>query len=733
MQRKMDSIQILIVEDEALVAMEIERYLLDLGYQVAGIVSTGEKALKSVEAQAPDLILMDIRISGAMDGIETASIVRSRWRCPVVFLTAFLDDSRLEQAKHSMPFGYLLKPVNKRELKVTIEMALHMAEADQRRFESEQALRESEEKLRITLASIGDAVLSTDIEGHISNMNAVAENLTGWPLDEALGKPLDTVFQIIDETSRQPVKSPVDEVLASGKTVSLANHTLLVDRNGREIPIADSGAPIRDKSGRISGVVLVFRDQTEERQLRKQLEESETKYRTAFKTSPDAVNINRLDGLYVDINDGFTQLTGFTREDCIGKLSSEIDIWANPADRERLVAGLKKEGRVDNLEASFRFKDGTVKTGLMSASIIHLNDEPHILSVTRDISDRKQAEETLREQKELMELITQTSPIGIAVVDSEGRITFANKAAEDILGLEAKQITQRFYNDPQWKIVDLDGNPFPDESLPFSQIMEKKEAVFDVQHSIEWPDGRRHILSINAAPLLDADGRVTGMVSTLNDITERVDADQQIHKLLDEKETLLKEVHHRIKNNVMTVQSLLSLQAMGSTNEESVQTLEKARDRLQSMMILYDKLYRSDDFYQMSIKAYLPELIDDILRQFAHSVPLTITKRVDDIVLNTNTLSSIGIITNELLTNSMKYAYESDETGEIIISAYREDQEIILVVEDKGKGLPADFELEQSEGFGLKLVQMMVDQFNGKLQIEKNGGTRFVISLAISD
>lgn len=733
MQRKMDSIQILIVEDEALVAMEIERYILDLGYQVAGIVSTGEKALKSVEAQAPDLILMDIRISGAMDGIETASIVRSRWRCPVVFLTAFLDDSRLEQAKHSMPFGYLLKPVNKRELKVTIEMALHMAEADQRRFESEQALRESEEKLRITLASIGDAVLSTDIEGHISNMNAVAENLTGWPLDEALGKPLDTVFQIIDETSREPVKSPMEEVLASGKTVSLANHTLLVDRNGREIPIADSGAPIRDKSGRISGVVLVFRDQTEERQLRKQLEESETKYRTAFKTSPDAVNINRLDGLYVDINDGFTQLTGFTREDCIGKLSSEIDIWANPADRERLVAGLKKEGRVDNLEASFRFKDGTVKTGLMSASIIHLNDEPHILSVTRDISDRKQAEETLREQKELMELITQTSPIGIAVVDSEGHITFANKAAEDILGLEAKQITQRFYNDPQWKIVDLDGNPFPDESLPFRQIMEKKEAVFDVQHSIEWPDDRRHILSINAAPLLDADGRVTGMVSTLNDITERVDADQQIHKLLDEKETLLKEVHHRIKNNVMTVQSLLSLQAMGSTNEESVQTLEKARDRLQSMMILYDKLYRSDDFYQMSIKAYLPELIDDILRQFAHSVPLTITKRVDDIVLNTNTLSSIGIITNELLTNSMKYAYESDETGEIIISAYREDQEIILVVEDKGKGLPADFDLEQSEGFGLKLVQMMVDQFNGKLQIEKNGGTRFVISLAISD
>ena len=204
----------------------------------------------------------------------------------------------------------------------------------------ENKLTESEEKFHTSLNSIGDAVITTDRKGGVFFMNAVAENLTGWKLKEVQNKPLDTVFKIVNEQSRQKVESPVSKVLVEGVTVNLANHTLLIVKDGKEIPIADSGAPIKNEKGATMGVVLVFRDQTHERRIQRQIQESEEKYRKAFQTSPDTVNINRMDGLYVDINEGFTNLTGYSREEVIGKLSSEIDIWAIPSDRNKLIKGL---------------------------------------------------------------------------------------------------------------------------------------------------------------------------------------------------------------------------------------------------------------------------------------------------------------------------------------------------------------------------------------------------------
>jgi len=151
-----------------------------------------------------------------------------------------------------------------------------------------------------------------------------------------------------------------------------------------------NAAPILDSTGRLEYVVAMIEDITRRFSMERALRESEERFRIAFQTSPDSVNINRMeDGLFVDINDGFTALTGYTREDIIGKSSLEINIWDNPQDRERLVQGLKASGSVKNLEAKFRLKDGRVKWGLMSARIIVLDEVSHILSVTRDIDDWK--------------------------------------------------------------------------------------------------------------------------------------------------------------------------------------------------------------------------------------------------------------------------------------------------------------------------------------------------------
>ncbi|HEX4148188.1 MAG TPA: ATP-binding protein, partial [Pirellulales bacterium] len=259
------TVKILVVEDENIVAKDIRRTLLNLGYDVPEPVASGEAALEQVEQLRPAAVLMDIVLRGAMDGVEAAEIIRRRWSTPVIYLTAHADPATLQRAKITEPFGYVLKPFEERDLHTTIEMALY-------KHDMERKLVESQRWLYVTLNSIGDAVIATDTRGHLVFINRVAQQLTGWNAEDAIGRPMHEVFQIINEYSGQPVENPVTKVLRDGITVGLANHTLLIARDGSQRPIDDSGAPIQDEHGDVLGAVLVFRDITERRQLEKALE-----------------------------------------------------------------------------------------------------------------------------------------------------------------------------------------------------------------------------------------------------------------------------------------------------------------------------------------------------------------------------------------------------------------------------------------------------------------------------
>jgi len=201
------------------------------------------------------------------------------------------------------------------------------------RREAEKNLREQEERLRTTLRSIGDAVISTDTDRRVVSLNPIAENLTGWSQAEAAGQPLKKVFRIINEQSRKPVESPADRVLQEGIIVDLANHTLLLNKNGLEIPIADSGAPIKNENGEITGVVLVFRDQTKERTARRILEESEEKYRQLFDNMTSGFALHEMlydksgrpaDYRFLAVNPAFERLTGLLAETLIGRTVKEV-------------------------------------------------------------------------------------------------------------------------------------------------------------------------------------------------------------------------------------------------------------------------------------------------------------------------------------------------------------------------------------------------------------------------
>jgi two-component system, cell cycle sensor histidine kinase and response regulator CckA len=255
----MNTASILVVEDESIVAMDIQNMLELLGYAVPGVVSTGMEAIRKTAELRPDLVLMDIRLRGDMDGIEAAGQIRTRFQVPIIYLTAYADDEAVQRARLTEPFGYILKPFEEKELHVMIEMALYKSRM-------ERALRASEQRFATTLKSIGDAVIVADVTGRITFMNAVAEQLTQWNQAEGIGKLLTEVLHIIDEETGIHAEDPITRALQQDTVVGLIGRPLLRARDGTTIPIDDSAAPIRDNWGNLTGGVLVFRDITERRQ-----------------------------------------------------------------------------------------------------------------------------------------------------------------------------------------------------------------------------------------------------------------------------------------------------------------------------------------------------------------------------------------------------------------------------------------------------------------------------------
>lgn len=244
-------VRILIVEDEYILAVNLQEGLESLGYVVLDIADSAESAIaKAVELQ-PNLILMDIRLHGDRDGIEAAEQIWNLLQIPIIYVTGHSDKSTVERATLTSPFGYILKPIREKELYVAIQTALN-------RYEREQFLG-------TVLRGMGDGVIVVDVHCRVKYLNRVAEGLTGWSLEDAKDQNIGSVATFLDEKTRSPITNPLQEAIAHESTVYLSTGALLVLKNGRTIPASDSAAPLRDNSGHITGAVLVFRDDTQRR------------------------------------------------------------------------------------------------------------------------------------------------------------------------------------------------------------------------------------------------------------------------------------------------------------------------------------------------------------------------------------------------------------------------------------------------------------------------------------
>ncbi|MDL1967794.1 MAG: response regulator [Deltaproteobacteria bacterium] len=390
----MSNSRILIVEDEGIIAKDIQSTLTRSGYSVIGIASSGEEAIKKAMEIHPDLVLMDIVLEGAMDGVEAAEHIRDHFDIPVVYLTAYSDDTTLQRAKITEPFGYILKPFQEKELYTTIEMALY-------KHTMQGKLKESEQWLATTLKSIGDAVIATDTGKLITFMNPVAEALTGWKQEEAIGKPLKDVFKIINEKTGKQADDPATRVLREGVTVGLANHTVLIAKDGIKRPLDDSGAPLRDDKGRITGVVLVFRDITERKIAEDALRESEVKYRELVQNANSIILRMDFQGKVTFFNEFSQRFFGYTEDEILGRNVVGTIVPEEDSAGRDLAAMIRdielKPEKYDSNENENMRKDGERKWVSWTNRAIHDKDGNivEILCVGNDVTERKHLERQL--------------------------------------------------------------------------------------------------------------------------------------------------------------------------------------------------------------------------------------------------------------------------------------------------------------------------------------------------
>jgi PAS domain S-box-containing protein len=270
----MSALSVLVVEDEAIIAEDIRRRLSKLGYSVAGVVCTGNDAVALNQFSKPDLVLMDIQLQGNMNGIEAARQIRQESDTPIVYLTSHTDPKTVDAATLTEPFGYLLKPIDDRELRITLQMAIFQ-------HYTQKQLGRTERWMATTLSSLGDGLISTDAAGRIFYMNPRAEQLTGWHVSEAIGEELETIFATRDARSGEQIRDTVHLAMRAGDTLYPDRRIVLSRRDGRDLFIDQNASPIRDGDGNIMGAVIVFRDSTESVRAQDALNDSESRLRQA--------------------------------------------------------------------------------------------------------------------------------------------------------------------------------------------------------------------------------------------------------------------------------------------------------------------------------------------------------------------------------------------------------------------------------------------------------------------
>ncbi len=707
---------ILLVEDEVIIAITTKALLEDNGYEAIE-AHNGENAVRLAEENPSiDLILMDIDLGRGMDGTEAARLILESREIPIVFLTSHSEREMVDRVKHITRYGYVIKNSGDFVLLSSIEMAFEL-------FEAHRTMKDSSERFRgvFEKSPVGIAVVDT-VTQRILQANRSFCEITGYSEDELLSMTVGNITHPEDwEKERRLISRRLDLIENDYNF-----EKRYVRKNGEIRRVRVTGDVLHLKSGAPPVAIANVIDVTERRKMEEDLRYRETLLEKVFDLLPIGLWFTDSNGKIFRGNPAGNRIWGAEphvapKEYGVFK-ARRLPSGEEISPEDWAMARTIREGItvIDELLEIDTF-DGQKKI-ILNYSAPVVDDSGTMLgaiAMNQEVTARIRAEKALSESEERLQAVFRAAPTGIGV--SLDRVLLdVNKWICEMTGYARDELIGRssrvLY--PSQKEFDYVGT----ESV--RQITELGMSTIEIQWLKKGGETMDVLLSSTPIDMADLSA---GVVFTVLDISGRKLVERQNLSLLAEKETLLKEVHHRIKNNMNTIASLLALQARGLSSESAVAALTDARSRVNTMMEIYEKLYRSPDYRSIRASDYLGRLIESIRLTYSTGDPVRVEKMFDDINLDSRVLFPVGMIVNELLTNALRHAFPKGESGDIEVRLAQTGEMIELTVSDNGEGMPPQVGIDNSGSFGLVLVGTLVEQLGGSLELDRANGTSWTI------
>jgi PAS domain S-box-containing protein len=582
---------------------------------------------------------------------------------------------------------------------------------------AEEALLDSELRYRRLFETVQDAILILDGDtGKVIDANKFILDMLGFPLDYFIGKYLWELGFLKDKFFAQTAFMKLKS----------------------EGYIRYEDLPLETKLGRAINVEFVcniysigdkniiqcnIRDITEGKMF---VEENRARLTAIENYSEDAIISKTLDGIITKWNAGAERIYGYSAQEIVGKNISILDPPDNPIATALIIERIKKGEPIIRYETVRRKKDGGLAD--ISLTVSEIRDANTgligISSIAHDITKRKQIEDALRSSETRYRRLFETAHDGILILDFEtGHIVDVNPFLINLLGYSHEQ----FLGKRMWEIglfKDIVANKDNFEEL------QRKEYIRYDDLPLETADGRKiavefvsNVYKVNNKKVIQCN---------IRDITERKMMTDLVETSLAEKETLLREIHHRVKNNLQIISSLLNLQIRKTDDPTTVEVLKDCQARVLSMALVHEHLYKGKDFSFIDLKNYIPSLGTELLQSYrTTSESVRFDLNIPDISIDINTAIPVGLIINELITNSLKYAFKGRKDGKLSITANETHQVLTLIVADNGIGIPEGITLENPTSLGLRLVKTLTDQIDGTVAIDRTEGTKFVFTFPI--
>lgn len=597
----------------------------------------------------------------------------------------------------------------------------------------EQALRKSEQKYKETsmvLEALFDAI--PDVLGiHDTSFEIHRYNKAGYEFMQTTPEEIEgkRCYELQGNT-KHCTDCPTAITIKTKKAARLEKYL-----KDRDVWLDARAYPILNDEGEVIRIIEHLQDITDHKKALAELKESEERFKTLFDFAPDAYFLNDLKGDIVDGNKAAEKILNLGKN-----LIGENFLTSGILPESEKQRGLKilKSNRAFLSTGPDEFvlnnKNGSVITAEISTCPVKIKDEDFVLGVARDITARKEAEQTLKESEERFRLISENTSDLIAI------ITFT-------VNPKFKYVSPAYYKVLNYEYPELEGAHcfkfvHPQDLLKlvptFKKFLDKKDVAGQNKTKLEFS-------KIVEYRFRDKKGKWRNMESTINnikddlvivarDVTERKQQQERIQDSLKEKEILLQEIHHRVKNNLQIISSLLYLQSKNVTSPTTLEHLQDSQSRVKSMALIHEKLYQSNDLANINFKDYVKSLANNLIQTYCKngtSVGLDIN--INNVFLTIDKAIPCGLIINELLSNSLKYAFPNGLQGKINIELKSCDKSneskhnYQLSIKDNGVGIPSDFDYDNTNSLGLKLVNNLTHQLDGNLEIENGKGTLFII------